>query len=254
MSGSARYVFAVARDMQPSGLDGARGFHGAPLEVVDHAGLSAVVCDVELAEFGERPLASNLEDLAWLEWAARTHHEVVRRVAGGATCAPLRLVTVCSDDDSVRAKVDALRADLERVLDRVEGRQEWSLKVLVPQRPAEAEAAPAAVSAATSGADYLRRKREAAGRRRELGEEAARAAHDLHDVASRQAVASRRLAPQDPRLTGRADTMVLNAAYLVEADAHEAFRTAVLVAAEQRPHVSVELDGPWPPYSFAVLG
>ena len=213
-----------------------------------------MVCDVELAEFGEHPLASNLEDLAWLEWAARTHNEVVWQVAGLATCAPLRLVTVCSDDDSVRAKVDALRADLEEVLDRVEGRQEWSLKVLVPQRPAaESVAAPAAARSAPSGADYLRRKREAADRRRELGEDAARSAHDLHDVASRHAVASRRLPAQDPRLTGRPETMVLNAAYLVEADSHEEFRSVVLAAAGERPQVSVELDGPWPPYSFAVL-
>jgi hypothetical protein len=245
-------VFAVARDLRPADLTGATGFHGAPLEVVEHAGLSAVVCDVDLAEFGEQPLTSNLEDLAWLEWAARTHNQVVWQIAAGATCAPLRLVTVCSDDDSVRAKVDELRSDLDEVLDRVEGRQEWSLKVLVPQRQA-AESMAASEQTSTSGVDYLRRKREAADRRRELGEDAARSAHDLHDVARRHAVASRRLPPQDPRLTGRADTMVLNAAYLVEADTHEAFRSAVLTAAGERPQVSVELDGPWPPYSFAVL-
>jgi hypothetical protein len=255
VSGAARYVFAVARGLRPGGLGSGTGFHGAPLEIVEHAGLSAVVCDVDLAEFGEHPLASNLEDLAWLEWAARIHNEVVWQVAGLATCAPLRLVTVCSDDESVRSRVDALRADLEQVLDRVEGRQEWSLKVLVPQRPtAESVAAvPAAARAATSGVDYLRRKREAADRRRELGEDAARAARELHDLASRHAVGSRRLPPQDPRLTGRTDTMVLNAAYLVEAHDHEAFRGAVMAAAGQRPQVSVELDGPWPPYSFAVL-
>ena len=250
MSPTARYVFAVARGLPPGRLAGTTGFHGAPVEVVEHAGLGAVVCDVSLTEFGQSALGDNLEDLAWLEWAARTHNEVVWRVAECATCAPLRLVTVCSDDDSVREKVDALRAELERVLDRVEGRQEWSLKVLVPTRPANQ---PVAVSTSVSGADYLRRKREAAGRRRQLGEDAARAAHELHEVAQAHAVASRRLAPQDQRLTGRAESMVLNAAYLVEADDHEAFRTVVAEAAGERSEVLVELDGPWPPYSFAVL-
>jgi gas vesicle protein GvpL/GvpF len=251
VTAAARYVFAVARALRAEDLAGTAGFHGMPLQVVEHGGLSAVVCDVDLEEFGEEPLTRNLEDLAWVERTARTHNEVVWRVAGSATCAPLRLVTVCSDDDSVRAKVDALRADLEQVLDRVEGRQEWSLKVLARRAPAKE---PATAAAASSGADYLRRKREAADQRRGQGEDAARAAHELDEVARAHAVAARRLAPQDPRLSGRSEAMVLNAAYLVEADAHEAFRAAVHAAAEDYGVVSIELDGPWPPYSFAVLG
>jgi hypothetical protein len=251
VSGTGRYAFAVARGLDEDSLAGASGFHGAPLRVVEHAGLSAVVCDVDLAEFGEQGLADNLEDLAWVERTARTHNEVVWLVAGSATCAPLRLVTVCLDDESVRAKVDALRDDLEQVLDRVEGRQEWSLKVLVPSRTAaEVPAGPAP----SSGADYLRRKREAADLRRGRTEDAAQAAHRIDEVARTHAVASRHLAPQDPRLTGRSEPMILNAAYLVEAPERESFQAAVRAVAEQHEHVSVELEGPWPPYSFAVLG
>src|SRR5439155_8702725 len=105
VSATGRYLFAVARGLRADDLAGASGFHGAPLELVEQAGLAAVVCDVDLAEFGEEPLARNLEDLAWLERVARGHNDVVWRVAGRATCAPLRLVTVCSDDASVRARV-----------------------------------------------------------------------------------------------------------------------------------------------------
>jgi Gas vesicle synthesis protein GvpL/GvpF len=246
-----RYLFAVARTLRAEDVAGTPGFHGAPLDVVTHAGLSVVVCDVDPAEFGQEALPTNLEDLAWLEWAARIHNEVVWRVVANATCAPLRLVTVCSDDDSVRAKVDALRTELDDVLDRVEGRQEWSLKVLAPARTSPE---PVTASAPASGADYLRRKKEIADRRRALDEDASRAAQELHQVASAHAVASRRLAPQDPRLTGRTEAMVLNAAYLVEDNAHRAFRDAVTAAADECGHISVELGGPWPPYSFAVLG
>jgi hypothetical protein len=250
VSKTARYVFAVARDLPEDALAGTTGLYHAPLEVIEHGRLAAVVCDVDLAEFGQEALEANLEDLAWVERVARTHNDVVWQVAECATCAPLRLVTICSDDDSVRTKVDALRPALEDVLDRVEGRQEWSLKVLVPEG-ATVEAVPAA--APVSGSDYLRRKREAAGRRAELGEETLSAARALHEVAHEHAVASRQLAAQDPRLTGRTEAMVLNAAYLVPADGHEVFRSAVLAAAERHPRVLVELAGPWPPYSFAVL-
>jgi len=243
-------MFAVARDLDVAQLSGARGFQGAALETVEHEGLAAVVCDVDLAEFGEEPLIRNLEDLDWVERVARTHNDVVWRVAAVSTCAPLRLVTVCADDESVRDKVDSLRSGLEGVLDRIEGRQEWSVKVLVAPRSG---GEPSPDTPATSGADYLRRKREASDRRRDLSVDAMRIAREVHDLAHAHAVASRRLAPQDPRLTGRPEAMVLNGAYLVEADARDAFEAAVHAAGEQHPAVTVEVEGPWPAYSFAVL-
>ncbi len=252
MTGPARYVFAVARGLRSADLRNTRGFRDAPLRVIDHAGLSAVVCDVGLEEFGEEPLTRNLEDLVWLERVARTHNDVVWAVAAQATCAPLRLVTICSDDDSVRSRVDALRVDLDRVLDRVEGRQEWSLKLLAHR---EASSEPATAGGVPgSGAEYLRRKKELAQRRRELDDGATAAASQLHEVAHQHAVASRRLPPQDPRLTGRTEPMVLNAAYLVDAAQGEAFAATVRAEAARLPEVTMELDGPWPPYSFAVLG
>ena len=73
------------------------------------------------------------------------------------------------------------------------------------------------------------------------------------DGEDQRAVAGRRLSPQDPRLTGRPEPMTLNAAYLVGADADEQFRAAVAELAVAHPDVTVELAGPWPPYSFATL-
>ena len=64
------------------------------------------------------------------------------------------------------------------------------------------------------------------------------------------AVAARRYRPQDPRLTGRAEEMVLNAAYLVDEAATEAFRRIV---DDGDAALALELTGPWAPYSFATL-
>ena len=103
MAEHGRYLFAVARGLDPAALAGrARAADGAPLDLVEHRGLQAVVCDVDLADFGEEALTRNLEDLAWLEEVARGHDDVVRAVAGTAPIAPMRLVTICADDESVR--------------------------------------------------------------------------------------------------------------------------------------------------------
>jgi len=57
--------------------------------------------------------------------------------------------------------------------------------------------------------------------------------------------------PQPRELSGRADEMFLNAAYLVASD-DTSLIAAVgeLDAAYRRLAISFELTGPWPPYNF----
>jgi hypothetical protein len=244
-------LFAVARGLDPERLRGSTGLRGAPLEVVGHGDLDAVVCDVDLDEFGEEALRANLEDLAWLEEVARGHNDVVWALAEHATVAPMRLVTICADDDSVRGRVEETEEGLLQALDRVEGRSEWSLKVFATPT-AEPEPA-ASTSGVTSGAAYLKQKREAADRRRSAQVDTERLAEEVYAAAAGAAVAGRRLPVQDPRLTARPEPMVLNAAFLVPTGEAEAFVALVRGGGEGRPGISVELQGPWPPYSFAVL-
>ena len=249
-----RYLFAVARGLDGRAIEGLVGLRSAPLETVEHRGLQAVVCSVDLADFGEEALASNLEDLAWLEEVARAHNDVVWQVAALATVAPMRLVTICSDDDSVRARVEGAHDGLEAALDRVEGRREWSVKAYAaPPEQSEQEAPVAAGSGQGAGAAYLQRKREQAARRRAAGDDATQAAEQIHGALAGKAVASRRLTPQDPRLTGRKETMILNAAYLVPLSEGDAFRAWVQQVGQETEGATLEVEGPWPPYSFAVL-
>ncbi len=260
-AGTGRYLFALTRGLAAPDVAGATAHAGAALEVVAVGDLQAVVCDVDLAEFGEEALRRNLEDLGWLESVARTHNEVVFRAAAQATVAPARLVTICEDDDSVRERVVSVHDAAVAALDRVEGCDEFAVKVYavaggaVPagERP-EHDRPDQPAGGAGPGASYLRRKKEQAQARRDSGERAAAAATSVEDGLAGSAVARRRLAPQDPRLTGRADPMVLNAAFLVARS--EGPRFADLADDLARRHddaVAVEVEGPWPPYSFATL-
>jgi hypothetical protein len=248
--GLGRYLFAATRGLDSSTLQDTPGLRGADLEVVEHRDLQAVVCTVDLGEFGEEQLKRNLEDLQWLEEVARCHHDVVFAVASAGAVAPMRLVTICSDDQSVRDRVEGVYDELSEALNRVEGRDEWSVKVYVARQEkaeAVAEARP------TSGAAYLQRKREQAARRRSAGDEAMRAADEINQTLSGSVVAARVLPPQDPRLTGRTDTMILNGAYLVPEQDAEGFRGLVDRLISGYPDLEIEVKGPWPPYSFATL-
>jgi hypothetical protein len=252
MADRGRYLFAVARGLDPASLTGVAGLRGEPLAVVDHRGLQAVVCDVDLAEFGEDALPQRLEDLAWLEEVARAHNDVVWQVADRATVAPMRLVTICSDDASVRRRVDDNQAGLVRALDSVEGRREWSVKAYAAKDEA-ATPAPAARSGAGAGAAYLQRKKEQATRRQQASDRSLAIAEEVHEALVGRAVASRRLPPQDPRLSGRPDPMILNSAYLVPDAEGEGFLDTVRRLQATVTGATIEAQGPWPPYSFAVL-
>src|SRR4029077_3568325 len=148
-------LFAVARGLDTQQLGDVSGLRDAAIQVLEHRGLQAVTCSVDLSEFGEEALRRTLESLPWLEEVARGHDDVVQAAALRATTAPMRLVTICSDEASVRARLDEWDDGLQTALNRVEGCHEGSVKAFA----ALAEAGEEPASKATSGAASLARKR-----------------------------------------------------------------------------------------------
>ncbi len=259
------YLYAVCRGLADVDLDEVRGLRERRVRVVEHSGLAAVVSDVDLDEFGDEGMREHLEDLRWLEDVARTHDAVVFAASASAPTAPLRLATICLDDDGVRARLDEWRGPLMRTLDHVANRQEWSVKAYTDSgratgatdRPDGAGLAdqPARAAGPTvgAGADYLRRRKlESTAREQDLA--AGRLVADrVHAELSARAVDGRRLALQDPRLSGRRGVMILNGAYLVDTDAASSFRDGVTAVGRAHPSATIEVEGPWPAYSFVSL-
>jgi Gas vesicle synthesis protein GvpL/GvpF len=243
------YAVSVAELAGPDELSAVPGVDGAPVRVVAEGGLTAVVSSVDPGRFGEEALRRNLEDLRWLENAARAHHGVVQAAGRHHPVAPVRLATIYVDDDGVRALLAEHAQRFAAALERVRGRIEWGVKGFAVARRDDENPDPAPDLG--PGAAYLMRKRAAGDRARTQHRLVREAAEDAHRALAALAVVSRRYPPQDPRLTGRHDEMVLNAAYLVEESASRQFRDAVerWGAAEVR----LELTGPWAPYSFAAL-
>ena len=251
MAETGRYLYAISRGFNAAQLASTTGLAGAPLDVVEHRGLLAVVSDVDLTEFGEEGLRRNLERLEWLEEVARGHDAVVRVLTDLGPTAPLRLATICLDDAGVRRRLDDWGTALELVLDRVQGRMEWSVKAFAPSELAEKS--PPAGAPDMQGAAYLQRKKAELLLRETREADAARLAQHLHAELAAAAAASRRLPAQDPRLSGHSGTMTLNGAYLVDLTNSENFKSVVRGLQVANPEARIDLSGPWPPYSFAVL-
>jgi hypothetical protein len=261
------YLYAVGRGLDPDQVRDVSALRGAALRVLEHQDLVAFVSTVDLDEFGESGLRNHLEDLDWLEDVARCHDEVVRRVAAAtAALAPFRLATIYRSDPRVRDRIDELHSDLVLALDRIEGCSEWSVKALIKsetsspkpddaRRPPHADADLGAGSSPGSGSGtaYLMRRRAELDQSKKTAENAAVLADRLFRELSAAARAARRLAPQDPRLSGRSELMALNSAFLVADARLAAFQVLVEDLSNRYDGFRVEVDGPWPPYSFATL-
>jgi len=250
----ATYVYAITRRPAPERLRGMRGVSGEPVRSIEHGGLSAIVGSVDPRRFSEEPARGGEEELRALEGLLRTHHRVVQALAGDTTVLPLRLGTVYRGDERVEALLEDRRAEFEATLERIAGRTEWGVKLLVDSAAFDAEPEdrePDAGPAAGAGTRYLLRRRSEERSRQRRWDRAAALADQVHAALDAVAAASRRHAPQDARLSGHRGWMVLNGAYLVDQGRDRELLAVVRRFDDPERGVRLELTGPWAPYSFA---
>ncbi|MGI5400861.1 GvpL/GvpF family gas vesicle protein [Streptomyces sp. CA-135486] len=247
-----RYVYAVTRPFDGPLAEDLRGVAATQPYALHHGDLVAVVSAVSADEFDESPLRANLEDLDWLTETARAHEAVVAALSSLTCPLPLRLATVCRDEDGVRRMLDSGHDRFLDTLKRLDGRVEWGVKVYA-ETPEAQEPAPAPArepASATTGRDYLRRRLQERRAAEGTWERADAVSRRLHEELSRHAEADRLHRPQQAQLSKAAGHNVLNAAYLVPREESAAFVASLDELRPHEPGIRVELTGPWAPYSF----
>jgi hypothetical protein len=238
-----------------------RGVGGAPVELVKAGGLTALVSHVPAAQFAAEPLRENLNEMAWLEAVARAHENVLGAAFASATIVPLRLCTIYASSESVRWMLEDERDALEAALARLEGREEWGVKLLVdPELLADAAraASPQAAEFAeeaedrSAGGAYIMRRRLERHVREQADALASELAAQVHARLQDWALDAVSRPAQNRDLSGHEGEMLLNGAYLVEEGRAEELRA---LAGELESHhrdvgARLELTGPWPPFNF----
>src|ERR1700722_1801535 len=128
------WAYAITEDGYLSGPDGEvdlswlTGVAETKVRTTASCGLTVLVSDVSLAEFGEAALRANLENLDWVDEVAREHHYVIDAAARLFPLLPVRLATVYSGDAAVLAALTSRSGQLRDTLRRVGGRVEWGVK------------------------------------------------------------------------------------------------------------------------------
>jgi len=238
--GRGWYVFCVVRD-------GTLELPGT--ELVREGELAAVVTRVPLAEYGEAALRENLEDIGWLEDAARRHEAVLDQALAVTTVIPMRLCTIYRDETAVRQMLAGEHDGLAAALDRLAGHTEWGVKAFAR---APDDVGTERFAGLSEGEAYLARKRARRDAREHADELVRACVEDAHARISELAAEALVNPLQSRELTGRAEAMVHNGVYLVEDGATDAFRAAVDELRRENGELGVELEltGPWPPYNF----
>ena len=224
------------------------GIAGGVVQPVAAGDLVALTSAVPRSEFAADPLRERLNDLEWLERVAREHEAVLEHVLAGTTLVPLRLCTIFDDADGVIRMLEREGDALTSALARLDGRQEWGVKLLVDGDRLAATAAPQGDQAqGEGGAAYLARRRHEREAREAARALAAQIVDDVDGSLRVLAVDTVRLPAQNRELSGHTGDMVLNAAYLVDAGAVDELQERYADVGAR-----LELTGPWPPYNFVT--
>ena len=251
---TATYLYCLVRSARepslraaPAGLPGA----GRPRAIDAGGGLWLVAADAPLERYGEKPIEQGLRDLAWVSSVAVPHEAVVEHVAKNGTVVPMKLFTLFRSDARALEHVAKRRKRIDRLVERIEGREEWGLRVLLDETAAlrRARDEAQAVAPGAPGAAFLLRKKKEHDLAREVIEHARDRADGLFELLAVQADDARRRPPPPGEVGKR---VLLDAAFLLQRKKAKAFQTKVRAEAKKLADrdYQLTLTGPWPAYTF----
>lgn len=222
----------LAHHRRPVPLEGVLGLFGGQTFLFPAADLTVIVSE-HLPEDAARIVGPEAA------FAAREHAKVIAATFGRSTVLPFRFGTCFDDDDALRRSVRSNQRHFLANVERLRGKAEMHLKVLVDD--VCPEKLPAAVKAA--GQAYLSQLRETAVRQRERQSRARALSVQMH----------RMFLPLEEEISCKrmeSGKMLLDIAHLVDKKTVERYQNKYSSATLQMKDCAMQLSGPWPPYHF----
>lgn len=249
------YVYCVTRDAVTPQVDGVDGTQRFGTTAID--GISAVFTRVDAEAFSQEAIDARAGDLEWLGAIGYRHQDVVSDLMKRTAIVPLRAFTLFSSEEALRAYLHEQREMLAKLLERLDGKQEWTLRVEIePSRWSESLASRVAalrelqneIASAPPGKAFLLRKK--------LDEEKKKASHvaEQEVVAEIERMVAECLACETVAETReRRDGAFPQINLLLNRDEDASLQElhAKMTERYASEGVTLGLTGPWPPYTFA---
>ncbi|MEI6576746.1 MAG: GvpL/GvpF family gas vesicle protein [Bacteroidota bacterium] len=254
------YVYCIAKSIptvEPSTLSGNLEY----LAIDDCVVIAKYVSD---EEFSEENLKINISDVIWLEKNAREHIRIISQIMNLCDVIPLRLGTIFLSEDSLRNFISDYAGSFRENFQFIGGKEEWAVKIFCDRKllgnqidelshtMADMETQ---IKASSPGKAFLLRRKktdlveiEIDNLCRTFGQEYFEALKVVSDE-----TCLNNLLPKE--FTGRTDTMILNATFLVSQNNVSTFieKLDVIRKRDRDSVFFIEESGPWPAFSFVTI-
>lgn len=220
-------TFPNSRVRRPFAIENLAGINGAPI-----FGYPSGEFVVLVSEFSQgTPLTQQ---------SVLDHARVVSDCFRDRTVLPFKFGTIFESDEALRQAVRGNKRSFTESVDRLRGKAEMHIKMIVPENLVQhivSDAAPA-----RPGSEYLTQLREKASRDRERQSKARALSVQVHKLFN----------PLEEEVTCKKveSGVLLDIAHLIESKSVEKYQTRYNLAMRQFKDIHISLSGPWPPYHF----
>jgi hypothetical protein len=218
------------RTRRPFLLEGIQGVNGAAVLSYPSGDFAVIVSEYDRSE-------AKLEEKHVLE-----HARVVSVCFRTGTVLPFRFGTIFDSDDALRQAVRTNRRTFGQSVEKLRGKAEMHLKVLVKGDSLRRVLAEVQLPD-TVGGDYLMKLKEKASQDRERQTKARALSVQVHKMFNplEEEVSCKRVA---------SDGMLIDIAHLIDSKSVEKYQNRYSSAAKQLKNCELAISGPWPPYHF----
>ncbi|MWV55218.1 GvpL/GvpF family gas vesicle protein [Chlorobium phaeovibrioides] len=177
--------------------------------------------------------------------------DAVEQLAALATILPMRFGSTAASPEELLRMLSANRDPILAALERVEGRVEYSLRILAPgedgAHPRDLEGTvPDALSGGGIQREYLRRKYQAHRQAEQLSREATELREELKLKLSA-------LDPSTQFVLSDASAFLVDLSILISRPAAAGLGPVFDLFGKEHPERPLMVTGPWPPYTFSSL-
>jgi len=234
------------------------------LKSIEYGGFYVIMKNVSDCEFSEDNLKRNLSDIQWLEFNAREHIGVINKIMEYTTVIPFKFGTIFQSEDNLKNFIASYSDSLIENFKYIDAKEEWAVKIYcdrkilsdqIDELSEEAAALEKQIMESSPGKAFLLKRKKTDLVELELDRICKHFGQKYYDELKNLSISTslNNLLPKE--FTGRLDTMILNATFLVSKNQVSNFRTIVCNLGNRNKNFgfSLEITGPWPPFSFISI-
>ena len=254
------YTYCLSNSPPDVGLD--LGTEG--LECLRFGDFFVIVKYVPESEFSEENLKKNVSDMQWLDSRAREHVRVISLIMEQCTVIPFNFGTIYQSENSLKKFIQEYSGSLIENLVHLDRKEEWGVKIYcdrkalsqqIDELSKEAAALETQIMASSPGKAFLLKRKKTELIEKEMDRICKNYGQEYYDEFNKLSETTRlnNLLPKE--FTGREDTMILNAIFLVGRERKIEFISTIRQLKSKCSILGfdIESSGPWPPFSFISI-